>query len=93
MNILFINPNPYKLGNRNVKLSVLDKLLNQFHFYPALTFPMLAAVTPLTHSINFIDELNYKNKMDRYNHWALYHQRECNRCSLQHYPPDHSYKL
>jgi len=64
MNILFINPNPYKLGHRKIKLSTIDILLNQMHFYPSLTFPMLAAVTEKRHFIKFIDELDYNQKIN-----------------------------
>ena len=64
MNILFVNPNPYKLGNKKIKLSILDKILNQMHFYPSLTFPMLASITPKDHFITFIDELDYQQNIN-----------------------------
>jgi len=70
MKILFINPNPYILNKRYLKMPTFFK--NLYFSYPTvcppLVFPILSSITPKKYNIDFIEDgynkINFELKYD-----------------------------
>lgn len=69
MKILFVKPHCSLDGRSTLFHSFFDKLSSKlFVFQPQITFPVLAALTPINHDITMIDErthkINFNKKYD-----------------------------